>query len=136
MQLLLAAGIGAIVGLGLWLGYTALRGVRVLPKAHRLVPTEVPPERAVVWLTVSLIVGIVVGVATGWPVAGFLRYQGSSVDDFDGLDSNEWAFLIGGKILLGPNDLLDNDRNHATFVDNNPLYGDHRSRVFGSVFPD
>jgi tight adherence protein B len=71
MQLLLAAGIGAIVGLGLWLGYTALRGVRVIPQAHRLVPTEVPPERAVVWLIVSLLVGIVVGLVTGWPVAGF-----------------------------------------------------------------
>jgi hypothetical protein len=68
---LLIAAAGAVAGLGLWLGITAARGVRVLPEARRLVPNEVPPERAVAWLAVSLLVGVVVGVATGWPVAGF-----------------------------------------------------------------
>jgi hypothetical protein len=71
MQVLLIAAAGAVAGLGLWLGITAARGVRVLPEARWLVPNEVPPERAVAWLAVSLLVGIVVGAATGWPVAGF-----------------------------------------------------------------
>ena len=70
MQVLLIAGVGAVTGFGLWLGITAVRGVRVLPEARRLVPNEVPPERAAVWLTTSLLAGVVVGVATGWPVAG------------------------------------------------------------------
>lgn len=71
MQVLLIAVAGAVAGLGLWLGITAARGVRVVPEARRLVPSEVPPERAVAWLATSLLVGIVVGAATGWPVAGF-----------------------------------------------------------------
>ena len=71
MQVLLIASVGAVAGFGLWLGITATRGVRVVPEARRLVPNEVPAERAVLWLTASLLVGIVVGVATGWPVAGF-----------------------------------------------------------------
>ena len=71
MQIVLIAAVGAVAGLGLWLGITAARGVRVVPEAQRLVPTEVPPERAVAWLAASLLVGVVVGAVTGWPVAGF-----------------------------------------------------------------
>lgn len=71
MQVLLIAGVGAVTGFGLWLGITAARGVRVVPEARRLVPNEVPPERAAAWLAISLVVGIVVGAVTGWPVAGF-----------------------------------------------------------------
>ena len=70
MQVLLAAGVGAVAGLGLWLGITAARGVRVVPEARRLVPAEVPAERAVAWLATALIMGLGVGLATGWPVAG------------------------------------------------------------------
>jgi hypothetical protein len=70
MQVLLIAGAGAVAGFGLWLGITAARGVRVVPEARRLVPNEVPANRAVAWLAVSLLVGIVVGLGTGWPVAG------------------------------------------------------------------
>ena len=71
MQVLLIAGAGAVAGFGLWLGITAVRGVRVLPEARRFVPSEVPANRAVAWLATSLLLGIVVGAATGWPVAGF-----------------------------------------------------------------
>jgi hypothetical protein len=71
MQVLLIAGAGAVAGFGLWLGITAARGVRVVPEARRLVPNEVPANRAVAWLAVSLLVGIVVRLGTGWPVAGF-----------------------------------------------------------------
>lgn len=70
MQVLLIAAAGALAGFGLWLGITATRGIRVLPEARRLVPDEVPAERAATWLATALLVGIVVGLATGWPVAG------------------------------------------------------------------
>ncbi len=70
MQLLLAAAMGALVGFGLWLGVTALRGIRVVPHAHRLVPAAVPADRAAAWLGLALVAGVVVGVVTGWPVAG------------------------------------------------------------------
>lgn len=71
MQVVLAAGVGALAGFGLWLGITAWRGVRVIPEAHRLVPKAVPAERAVAWLATALFSGVVVGAMTGWPVAGF-----------------------------------------------------------------
>ena len=70
MQVLLAAAVGALAGFGFWLGITALRGVRVLPDAHCVVPRAVPAERAAVWLAAALLVGMVVGLVTGWPVAG------------------------------------------------------------------
>lgn len=66
----LFATIGAVVGFGLWLGMTAVTGVRVVPHASRLVPPQVPPDRAPWWLAMSLVVGIGVGAVTGWPVAG------------------------------------------------------------------
>ena len=55
MQVVLAAAVGALVGFGIWLGITALRGVRVVPDARRLVPEAVPPERAAVWLAAALL---------------------------------------------------------------------------------
>ena len=70
MQTLLAAGVGALFGFGLWLGVTAVRGVRVLPEFGRLVPRAVPADRAVAWLAAALVGGLVVGLMTGWPVAG------------------------------------------------------------------
>ena len=70
MQTLIATGVGAVLGLGVWLGINAVRGVRLLPEAQRLVPAAVPAERAVVWLTIALVAGLAVGLATGWPVAG------------------------------------------------------------------
>lgn len=70
MNLLLAAGTGALIGFGLWLGVTAVRGIKVVPDARRLVPAEVRAERATVWLTGALLTGIIVGLVTGWPVAG------------------------------------------------------------------
>ena len=62
MQVLLVAAIGALAGFGIWLGITALRGVRVLPDARRLVPEAVPPERAVAWLAAALLAGW----SSGW----------------------------------------------------------------------
>ena len=70
MGVVAAAGIGALTGLGLWLAITAVRGVRVVPDAHRFVPKAVPAERAVAWLATALVAGAVVGLVTGWPVAG------------------------------------------------------------------
>lgn len=71
MQVLLAGALGAVLGLGVWLGLTAARGVRVVPEATRLVPRAVPAERAAAWLATSIIAGIIVWLITGWPVAGF-----------------------------------------------------------------
>ncbi|MGH8873784.1 MAG: type II secretion system F family protein [Acidimicrobiia bacterium] len=70
VEMLLAAGMGALVGLGAWLAITSIRGVRVLPEAHRLVPAAVPAQRAVAWLSAAAVTGLVVGMVTGWPVAG------------------------------------------------------------------
>lgn len=70
MQALLAAGMGALAGFGLWLGITAARGVRVIPAANRLVPKAVPAERAAGWFLLAVGVGLVIGLVTGWPVAG------------------------------------------------------------------
>ncbi len=70
METVFVAGIGSLTGFGLWLGITAMRGVRVIPDSHRLVPATVPPQRAVAWLAAALGSGLVVGVVTGWPVAG------------------------------------------------------------------
>ncbi len=69
MQALLAAGLGAAIGFGAWLGITAIRGVRVVPDTHRLVPKAVSAERATVWLATALGVGVVVWLVTAWPVA-------------------------------------------------------------------
>ena len=70
MGVVLAAGLGAVLGFGLWLGITAIRGVRVVGDAHRLVPKAVPAERAVAWIATASVSGVVVGLVTGWPVAG------------------------------------------------------------------
>jgi hypothetical protein len=70
VQTLLGAVVGAVFGLGVWLGVAAIRGVRLLPEARRLVPRAVPTERAVAWLSAAVLSGLVVGLATGWPVAG------------------------------------------------------------------
>ena len=40
------------------------------PTPHRFVPKAVPAERAVAWLATALVSGAVVGLVTGWPVAG------------------------------------------------------------------
>lgn len=70
MQTLLVAVVGAIAGLGLWVGITAIRGIRVLPDPGRLVPKAIPSERAAIWLACALVAGALVGFGTGWPVAG------------------------------------------------------------------
>ena len=70
MGVVAAAGVGALTGFGLWLAITAVRGVRVVPDARRFVPKAVPAERAVVWLATAAVAGLVVGLVTGWPVAG------------------------------------------------------------------
>jgi hypothetical protein len=70
MQVLMAAALGAVVGFGIWLAITSIRGVRVLPDPSRLVPEAVPAERAVAWLSMAVVAGLVVGLVTGWPVAG------------------------------------------------------------------
>ncbi len=70
MQTLLAAGLGAGFGFGMWLGLTSIRGVRVVPDTARLVPAAVSAERATVWLATALGAGLVVWLITGWPVAG------------------------------------------------------------------
>jgi tight adherence protein B len=76
VQTLLAAVVGAVLGLGVWLGVAAIRGVRLLPEARRLVPRAVPAERAVAWLSAAVLSGLVVGLATGWPVAGIATAVG------------------------------------------------------------
>jgi Flp pilus assembly protein TadB len=70
MGVLIAAAAGALLGFAVWLGVTAVRGIRVLPPASSLVPKAVPAERAVTWLALAAISGLTVGLATGWPVAG------------------------------------------------------------------
>jgi hypothetical protein len=70
VETLLAAAWGALVGVGVWLGIVSIRGVRVLPEARRLVPGAVPAERAIGWLSAAVVAGLVVGLVTGWPVAG------------------------------------------------------------------
>jgi tight adherence protein B len=70
MNLLVAAATGALIGFGLWLGVTAVRGIKVVPDARRLVPAAVRAERAAAWLTGALLTGIIVGLVTRWPVAG------------------------------------------------------------------
>ena len=67
---LIAAVLGAGIGFGVWLIWAGLRGVKVLPEARRLVPAAVPSERALAWLAVAVIAGLLVGLVTGWPVAG------------------------------------------------------------------
>lgn len=74
--ILIASVLGAVVGFGVWLGVTAIRGVRVVPPAGRLVPTVVPAERAVAWLSIAVVAGLVVGLVTRWPVAGFAVFAG------------------------------------------------------------
>ena len=70
MHILIVAVVGALAGLGLWLGITAIRGIRVLPDPAVLVPKAIPGERAAIWLGAALAAGILVGFGTGWPVAG------------------------------------------------------------------
>lgn len=70
MDTLLIAVAGGLFGLGVWLAVAALRDVRLLPEARRLVPSAIAGERAMVWLSTGLVAGVVVGLATGWPVAG------------------------------------------------------------------
>lgn len=70
MNLLVAAATGGLIGFGLWLGVTAVRGIKVVPDARRLVPAAVRAERATAWLAGALLTGIIVGLVTGWPVAG------------------------------------------------------------------
>lgn len=74
MQLLVAALVGAVFGVGVWLGIAAVRGVRVLPPAASLVPDAVRAERATLWLSASVLAGVVAGLATGWPVAGVAAF--------------------------------------------------------------
>jgi len=70
METLLIGIVGAVAGLGLWVGISAIRGIRVLPDPAGLVPKAIPPEWAAIWLAVALAAGILVGFGTGWPVAG------------------------------------------------------------------
>jgi len=70
VQVLLAASAGALIGFGLWMAITAVRGIKVIPDATRAVPKAVPAERATVWLTTAVATGVAVGLVTGWPVAG------------------------------------------------------------------
>ncbi len=70
MQVVVVGAVGALGGFGIWLGVTALGGVRVLPAAGRLVPKAVPAERAAGWIAAAMVVGVIVGLVTGWPVAG------------------------------------------------------------------
>ncbi|MGH9168910.1 MAG: type II secretion system F family protein, partial [Acidimicrobiia bacterium] len=76
MDTLLATVVGAVFGLGVWLALAAIRGMRVLPEAHRLVPRAVRAERAAAWLSAAMVAGLVVGLGTGWPVAGAAAFAG------------------------------------------------------------
>ncbi len=76
MTPLTAAGIGAAAGVGIWLAICSLRGIRVIPHARDLVPDTIAAERAAVWLTGALVGGLLVGLVTGWPVAGLMTTVG------------------------------------------------------------
>ena len=73
---LIVSLLGAVIGFGVWLAVTAIGGIRVLPRAGRLVPTTVPAERAVAWLSIATVAGLVVGLVTRWPVAGIAVFAG------------------------------------------------------------
>ena len=70
METLIAAGIGAGIGFGIWLIWSAVSGIKVIPDAQQIVPAAVPADRALVWLAAATGCGLLVGVVTGWPVAG------------------------------------------------------------------
>ena len=56
---LLVVSAGAVFGLGVWLSVTAIRGVRLLPEARRLVPMAVTAERAALWLSLAVAAGLI-----------------------------------------------------------------------------
>ena len=70
-----------------------------------------------------------------YPVAGFLRYQGSSFETCGscGYDFPEHVVLLGGKFMLGRDSLQDINMYGSTFRDYNPVYGDHTYRTWGIV---
>ena len=69
----------------------------------------------------------------GWPVAGFLSYQGGNFDfsNTGGADIDEHVFLAGVKVLLGQDSLQENNNYGATFADHNPVYGKWNLRTIG-----
>jgi len=67
----------------------------------------------------------------GSPVAGFLSYQGASLDTGGGPDIDEHVFLAGVKVLMGQDSLQANNNYGATFADHNPVYGKWNLRFLG-----
>lgn len=72
MNALLAAIMGATVGLGLWMVYAGARGVRILPTIDQLFPPGMRTEAALAWAGAAAVSGIVVYGLTGWPVAAVI----------------------------------------------------------------
>jgi Flp pilus assembly protein TadB len=66
---LIAAALGAGLGLGLLLAVHGLRGNQLLPDLDDLVPSALSVEAALAWLLAALLIGVGVLVVTGWPVA-------------------------------------------------------------------
>lgn len=69
MTPLVSAAFGALFGLGLLLMVGGLRGRRFLPSWQRIFGSRADREMMLVTLAAALLVGVVVLVATGWPVA-------------------------------------------------------------------
>lgn len=70
MEVLAAVAAGGVSGFGVWLAVCSVRGIRVIPPTRSLVPRAVPADRSGLWLTLAAVSGLLVGVVTGWPVAG------------------------------------------------------------------
>lgn len=69
MNGLVAVILGSLVGLGLTLIISGVRGRRVLPSVRDVVGPSVSQEVALALLLMALLVGVGVYLLTGWPVA-------------------------------------------------------------------
>ena len=72
MTSLIAALLGAGLGLGIVLAGAGWRGVTLLPSWRVLFPTLDRAQTAATWLAAAVVSGLVVLALTGWPVAAVL----------------------------------------------------------------
>lgn len=70
MDTLAAVAVGGVFGFGVWMALCSVRGIRVIPSSGSVVPRAVAADNAGSWLTLATAGGLLVGVVTGWPVAG------------------------------------------------------------------
>lgn len=71
MNLLIAAVLGALTGLGLLLILNGIRGNQLLPEAATVFGDETSRAVALAAAMGALVVGVLVYLVTGWPVAAF-----------------------------------------------------------------